>query len=74
MTAGVFYGQAAAIKALVAAYGAEISDACPVTVALTGEYAERLAPYLDIPFTTIPHLTLMGLREIVKNNKPSKRG
>ena len=74
MNAGIFYGQAAAVKALVSAYGAEISDSGSASVVLSGEYAERLAPYLDLPFAVIPQLTLMGLREIVKNNKPSRRG
>lgn len=74
MNAGIFYGQAAAVKALITAYKAETDSLGEATVAVTGEYAEKLDPYLDIPHTVVPHLTLMGLREIVKNNRPCKRG
>lgn len=71
MNAGVIYGQAAAVRELVSAYGTEISETGEVTTVLSGEYAERLSPYLSIPHTVIPQLTLMGLKEIAGINKPS---
>ena len=73
MNAGVIYGQAAAVREIVSAYRAELSAESDVSVILTGEYAERLSPYLGFTYRLIPELTLTGLREIAKLNKLCKR-
>lgn len=74
MNAGVIYGQAAAIREISEAYRSAIPDGAAAPLVITGEYAERIGAYLDIPHTVIPHLTLMGLREIAENNPRKKRG
>ncbi len=73
MNAGIFYGQAAAVRELVSAYKAEISETDELTVVLTGEFASRLSPYLGFEHRIEPRLTLIGLMEIAKNNQVQKR-
>ena len=72
MNAGVIYGQAAAVRELVFAYGKELSEE-NATVVVTGEHSEKLIPYLGINAVHIPSLTLKGLAAIASINKPSKK-
>lgn len=68
MRSGVIRGQAAAIDGLLAAYRRELSLPEDTPIAVTGQYAERVLPYLASAVRHVPDLTLLGLLRLYEIN------
>ena len=68
VSAGVWYGLAAAIEGITNQIIAQLSqqNTCPVDVSilLCGGYAQALKPYLTLSVTIVPHLVFSGLAAV----------
>ena len=73
MNAGVIYGQVAAISYFIREYTKELALPPDTPVVITGEYAEKLSEYIDIPLNYRPRLTLCGLCAIAELNAKRSR-
>ena len=68
MRSGVIRGQAAAIDGLLASYRRELSLPEDTPIVVTGQYAERVLPYLASAVRHVPDLSLLGLLRLYEIN------